>query len=130
MQDMLAYLIARDTMHQNQWIQMLHDLGDPDEPYDVFPIPDSLPDEVENQEFNYAYLSTNLDREDAPDEPWTAGEAPDMEGDFEFLNQHDVEGAGMSVPGTPPETYNDPNPQDEDGDAAGEESTPTPGDDD
>ncbi|QLD87871.1 manganese catalase family protein [Natronomonas salina] len=114
MKDMLAFLIARDTMHQNQWISILKDLGDPEELLDVHPIPDSFPDEVENQEFNYQYLSTNLDPQDDPGKPWTSGKSPDEEGEFEFQNQHDLEGAPFSVPETDPRTHNDPAPQDED----------------
>ena len=114
MKDMLAFLIARDTMHQNQWISILKDLGDPEELLDVHPIPDSFPDEVENQEFNYQYLSTNLEPQDDPGKPWTAGESPDMEGEFEFRNQHDLEGVPMSVSEADLRTHNDPAPQDED----------------
>lgn len=114
MKDMLAFLIARDTMHQNQWISILKDLGDPEELLDVHPIPDSFPDEVENQEFNYAYISTDLQPGEDPGQPWTSGESPDAEGEFEFMNQHDVEGAPFSVPPTDPRTHNDPTPQDED----------------
>ena len=29
MKDMLAFLIARDTMHQNQWLAVLEELGGP-----------------------------------------------------------------------------------------------------
>ncbi|WP_348608905.1 manganese catalase family protein [Halobaculum rarum] len=114
MKDMLAFLIARDTMHQNQWISILKDLGDPEELLDVHPIPDSFPDEVENQEFNYAYLSTNVEPQDDPGHPWTSGESPDMEGEFEFIDQHDLEGAPVEVSEADPRTYNDPAPQDED----------------
>ena len=114
MKDMLAFLIARDTMHQNQWISILKDLGDPEELLDVHPIPDSFPDEVENHEFNYQYLSTNLEPQDDPDQPWTTGESPDSEGEFEFRNQHDLEGAPMDVPPSDPRAHNDPAPQDED----------------
>ncbi len=114
MKDMLAFLIARDTMHQNQWISVLKDLGDPEELLDVHPIPDSFPDEVENQEFNYAYLSTNLDPPDDPGKPWTSGESPDTEGEFSFMNQHDIEGPAMSVSDAISETHNEPAPQGED----------------
>jgi len=128
MKDMLAFLIARDTIHQNQWLSILKDLGDPEELLDVHPIPDSFPDEVANQELNYAFMSTNLDPEDDPGQPWTCGEAPDMEGDFEFINQHDVEDAAVSVPQADPRTHNNPAPQNEDG-AAAEGGSATPSED-
>jgi Mn-containing catalase len=114
MKDMLAFLIARDTMHQNQWISILKDLGDPEELLDVHPIPDSFPDEVENQEFNYQYLSTNLEPQEDPGSPWASGQSPDMEGEYAFGTQHDVDGQPMSVPKADPRTHNDATPNDED----------------
>jgi Mn-containing catalase len=122
MQDMLAYLIARDTMHQNQWLQMLQDLGDPEDPFDVFPIPDSLPDGIENQEFNYAFLSTNLEEQDDPGTPWTGGTSVDDEGEFSFISQHDLEGFEPKVEPGPEAAHNDPTPMGEDelvGDGSG-----------
>ena len=32
MKDMLRFLIARDTMHQEQWLAVLEELGGPAEP--------------------------------------------------------------------------------------------------
>jgi Mn-containing catalase len=101
-------------MDHNQSISILKDLGDPEELLDVHPIPESFPDEVENQEFNYQYRSTNLEPQDDPGEPWTSGEAPDMEGEFTFANKHDLEGVPINVPQADPRTYNDPTPEGED----------------
>ncbi|WP_224270011.1 manganese catalase family protein [Haloprofundus salinisoli] len=114
MKDMFSYLIARDTMHQNQWTQMLKDLGDPDDPYDVLPIPDSFPDEAENQEYNYAFMSTDIEEQSNPDEPWTTGTSPDDEGEFSFFNQQDLDGYEPDVEESKPETYNSPIPDGED----------------
>jgi len=69
MKDMLAYLIARDTMHQNQWVAILEDLGDSEDAFDVHPIPDSFPNDAENQEFNYDFMSTNTAAESDPARP-------------------------------------------------------------
>lgn len=107
MKDMLAYLIARDTMHQNQWIQMLKTLGDPEDPYDVLPIPDSFPDEAENQEYNYAFMSTNVDKQPNPEEPWTEGCSPDDEGTFSYFSQYDLPGYDPEIADSKPETFND-----------------------
>lgn len=114
MKDMLSYLIARDTMHQNQWIQILKDLGDSEELFDVFPIPDSFPDEEENQEFNYSFMATDVEEQSDPEAPWTSGEAPDGEGTFSFINQQDVEGYDPGIQVSKPETHNNPAPQGED----------------
>ena len=114
MKDMLAYLIARDTMHQNQWIELLKSLGDPEEVFDVHPIPDSFPDELENHEFNYAFMSTNVEEQSDPGQPWTQGDSPDGEGEFSYINELDLEGMQISVSSSDPRTYNNPAPQDED----------------
>jgi Mn-containing catalase len=114
MKDMLAYLIARDTMHQNQWLALLTELGDPDDPFDVLPVPDSFPDDVENQEFNYAFMSTNVERQDDPGEVWTQGDAPDGEGQFSYISQHDLEEFVAEVGSGDQRTYNEPSPQGED----------------
>src|SRR3954471_13775644 len=55
MKDMLSFLIARDTMHQNQWLSVLADLGGVQQ---VHPIPNSFPQSHENDQFNYAFVST------------------------------------------------------------------------
>ncbi|MFC6823952.1 manganese catalase family protein [Halopelagius fulvigenes] len=126
MKDMLAYLIARDTMHQNQWVQILKDLADPEDPWDVFPIPDSFPDEAENQEFNYAFMSTNLEEQPDPETPWTTGKSPDDEGTFSYTTQQDLEGYDPGIQPSKPETFNDPSPQGEDAFAGdGENHTET-----
>lgn len=53
MKDMLQYLIARDTMHQNQWRAALEELGGMT---GAFPIPNSHLQAEEKTEFSYAYL--------------------------------------------------------------------------
>ena len=57
MKDMLSFLIARDTMHQQQWLAVLEELGGPQ----ALPIPNSFPQEQENSEFAYTYLATGID---------------------------------------------------------------------
>jgi Mn-containing catalase len=77
MKDMLSFLIARDTMHQNQWLAVLEELGD------VHPIPNSFPQEQENQEYSYAFLSFLKDDTMAPPQGrWSSGESFDRRGEF------------------------------------------------
>jgi Mn-containing catalase len=47
MKDMLSFLIARDTMHQQQWLAAIEDMGG-----DQLPIPNSFPQSKENQKFS------------------------------------------------------------------------------
>ncbi|WP_135820980.1 manganese catalase family protein [Halostella litorea] len=81
MKDMLAYLIARDTMHQNQWLEVLDTFDD------HLPVPASFPQEKENDEFNYSFMSTSRDPHEDPGTPWTSGESSDGKGEFSFLSE-------------------------------------------
>ena len=78
MKDMLSYLIARDTMHQNQWHAVLEELGE------TLPVPASFPQEKENQDFNYEFMSTFREEREDPDERWTQGTSIDGEGEFSY----------------------------------------------
>jgi Mn-containing catalase len=79
MRDMLSFLIARDTMHQNQWLAVIEDLGGFSS---QFPIPNSFPQESEKSEFSYKYFVTSTDGE-FPQGQWSQGRSPDGKGQFE-----------------------------------------------
>nr|WP_276249689.1 manganese catalase family protein [Halomicroarcula sp. SHR3] len=79
MKDMLEYLIARDTMHQNQWHAALDALGE------HRPVPNSFDQDKENQEFNYTFMSTAHEEREDPEQPWTQGDAPDGKGGVQQL---------------------------------------------
>lgn len=81
MKDMLAFLIGRDAMHQNQWLAVLEELGGPQ---GVLPVPNSFPQELENQDVDYSFMSTNIHRPEAPDARWAAGPSIDKKGEFTF----------------------------------------------
>lgn len=82
MKDMLSFLIGRDTMHQNQWLAVIEELGGLK---NVHPIPNSFPQEQENQELNYSFVSTNINRPEPPDARWTSGPSLDGKGEFSFV---------------------------------------------
>ncbi len=79
MRDMLSFLIARDTMHQNQWLAALEELGGT---ANVFPIPNSFPQEQEKQEFGYAFLGFQADGTDPVAGRWSQGSSVDGKGEF------------------------------------------------
>lgn len=79
MKEMLSYLIARDTMHQNQWMAALEELGGPAK---VFPIPNSFPQEQELQDFSYAYLGFQQDGSEPVAGRWSEGRSIDGKGSF------------------------------------------------
>jgi len=79
MKEMLQFLIARDTMHQNQWIAALEDMGGNEA---VFPIPNSHPQSEENKEFSYAFLGFTTPDVPPPPGRWAEGPSPDGKGTF------------------------------------------------
>lgn len=81
MKDMLSFLIARDTMHQNQWLAVLEELGGVE---NVHPIPNSFPQDEENQEFNYSFMSTHTDGSSKAKGRWSEGDSIDKKGEFTF----------------------------------------------
>ena len=80
MKDMLSFLIARDTMHQQQWLAAIEELGGAA----ALPIPDSFPQEQENRDFSYVYLGHMTDGT-IPEGRWSSG--PSMDGRSEFTGQ-------------------------------------------
>lgn len=78
MKDMLSFLIARDTMHQQQWMAVIEELGGMSS---VLPIPNSFPQEKEAEEHSYVFLNTLTDK-DPPEGRWSSG--PSIDGKAEF----------------------------------------------
>ena len=88
MKDMLSFLIARDTMHQQQWLAVLEELGG----YEgVLPIPNSFPQDEELSDYNYVFLSTAKDGQPLTHGRWTEG--PSLDGKSEY-SQRVAEPAG------------------------------------
>lgn len=79
MRDMLSFLIARDTMHQNQWLAVLEELGGLE---GMHPIPNSFPQAEENKDFNYNFLSTHIDPKKKAEGRWSEGKSMDGKGKF------------------------------------------------
>lgn len=80
MREMLSFLIARDRMHQNQFMAALEDLGGLET---VMPIPNSFPRSDEMEEYGYAYLGFMQDGSEPAQGRWSEGPSPDGEGTFE-----------------------------------------------
>jgi Mn-containing catalase len=100
MKDMLQFLIARDTMHQNQWLAALEELGGLQ---DAFPIPNSHPQSEEKQEFSYAYLGFKQDGSEPVQGRWSEGQSIDGNGTFETRNMEPLgeePSLGRARPGT------------------------------
>ena len=77
MKDMLHYMIARDTMHQQQWLAVIEELGEEAS----LPIPNSFPQGQEDTRNNYNFYATAVDGS-VPEGRWTSGPSIDGRGEF------------------------------------------------
>jgi Mn-containing catalase len=90
MKDMLSFLIARDTMHQQQWLAVIEELGGWE---GCLPVPNATPQDHEAMEHSYYFLNTSLD-EATPEGRWTSG--PSLDARSEFSVREKVEPLGQS----------------------------------
>ena len=82
MKDMLAFLITRDAMHQNQWLAVLEDLGGVKE---NLPIPNTFPMSDHIPEVDYAFISTNIENPAVDAGRWNSGPSIDGKGEFKTV---------------------------------------------
>jgi Mn-containing catalase len=78
MKEMLSFLIARDTMHQQQWLAALEDLGGDEL---NLPIPNSFSQAEEKQEFSYRFFGHMTDGS-IPEGRWSSGSSMDGKSQF------------------------------------------------
>src|ERR1700709_2127824 len=76
MKDMLSFLIARDTMHQNQWMAVLEEQKDMG-----LPGPPEFQPTRKKQDFPYDFF-VHSDGEVPDDARWTSGPSVDSKGKF------------------------------------------------
>lgn len=98
MKEMLSFLIARDTMHQQQWLAVIEELEAP------LPIPSDFPPSQENQQYSHAFFIHS----NAPvptDSRWTQGPAFDGRGDFSILNPPGPFGETPRLAPAPPQAH-------------------------
>lgn len=96
MKDMLRFLIARDTMHQNQWLAAWEEMGG----MDNHPIPNNFPQEEEHSEYAYAFLTTGIEGTTPPEGRWSSGKSMDGNGEFTMTPSEPVGGVPDLGPGT------------------------------
>jgi Mn-containing catalase len=81
--DMLSFLIARDTMHQNQWMAAIKELEE--DGLEMTPVPSNFPQEREKGEVAYQFLNHSEGSESAEGQ-WAEGPAPDGKGTFTYVD--------------------------------------------
>lgn len=82
--DMLSWLIARDTMHQNQWIAAIHEI----EAKENIVVPNTFPKELEKRQVSYTLFNYSQGNQSAEGR-WAHGPSMDGEGVFQFV-EHPV----------------------------------------
>ncbi|GAA0569720.1 manganese catalase family protein [Craurococcus roseus] len=82
MKDMLAFLIARDTMHQQQRLAVIEELGGYEK---QLPIPNSFPQGEERRKFFYAFFVHDTAKE-VPEGRRTQGQSLDGKGQFKPMS--------------------------------------------
>jgi Mn-containing catalase len=80
--DMLSFLIARDTMHQNQWLAAIDELER--DGLESTPAPQSFPQSRELSRVAYQFWNCS-EGEESAEGRWAAGPTPDGKGEFEYL---------------------------------------------
>jgi Mn-containing catalase len=80
--DLLSFLLARDTMHQNQWIAAAAELRE--EGAEDLPVPSNFPLGKEDRDVAYQYINFS-DGAAAAEGSWAGGPTPDGKGEFTYL---------------------------------------------
>ena len=104
--DMLSFLIARDTMHQNQWLAAIEELEK--DGLGGTPVPVTFPQERELREVSYQFWNCSEGTESGEGR-WASGPSIDGRGQFEYLADprplgetvHELEPVTPAVHNTP-----------------------------
>ena len=82
--DMLKFLLARDTMHQNQWLAAIEELKA--DGLEQLPVPGDFPSTEQHEE--YAYQLWNFSSgQDSRQGRWASGPAPDGRAEFGYVEE-------------------------------------------
>ncbi len=98
--DLLSFMIARDTMHQNQWLAAARELQA--EGYEELPVPSNFPLSSEDRSVAYQYQNFS-DGELARTGSWASGPTPDGKGEFSYTDGPQDHGVVKMPPTTTPD---------------------------
>ncbi|HEY0972825.1 MAG TPA: manganese catalase family protein [Gemmatimonadales bacterium] len=103
--DMLSFLIARDTMHQNQWIAAIAQLEA--DGLETTPAPSSFPQGLEFQKVSYQFWNCSSGTESS-EGLWARGESPDGKGAFEYVERPEPLGPEPELAPVDPRSWSTP----------------------
>lgn len=105
--DMLSFLIARDTMHQNQWMAAIEELEQKQKPI----VPATFNQQYEKQEVSYSFMNFSKG-EESKQGRWASGKSMDGQAEFEYVSEPQAMGqipflqpAPPHIHGTPPSPF-------------------------
>lgn len=101
--DMLSWLIARDTMHQNQWLAAIKEL----EAKENIVVPSTFPRNLEKREVSYVLFNFSKGDESAEGR-WANGPSLDGEGVFQYVRNPVPHAPRPKLPPAPPYIHNTP----------------------
>ncbi|MFD1039601.1 manganese catalase family protein [Virgibacillus byunsanensis] len=101
--DMLSWLIARDTMHQNQWYAAICEL----EAKENIVVPSTFPRELEKQEVAYTLFNYSLGNQSAEGR-WAHGPSMDGLGTFNYVEDPLPYGKKPKLNPAPPYIHDTP----------------------
>jgi Mn-containing catalase len=103
--DMLSFLIARDTMHQNQWMAAIEELEQNEKPI----VPSTFPQDLEKQEVSYSFMNFSKGTESAEGR-WAKGPSMDKQSNFEYIENPKAMGQVPSLTQAPAYIHDSPIP--------------------
>jgi Mn-containing catalase len=103
--DTLSFMIARDTMHQNQWLAAMEDLKA--DGLEDSPVPSSFPLELEKREFSYQFWNHSEGGESAEGR-WAKGPSMDGKGEFKYVANPEPLGPEPTPPQSDPRLHGTP----------------------
>ena len=101
MRDMLRFLIARDTMHQQQWLAVLEELG----PEMATNAPGDFENEAPHDTHAYAFFNHLMDEKIPADARWASGPSFDGKGSFSVNDPAPALGQEPELQPAPPEVH-------------------------
>lgn len=93
--DTLSFMIARDTMHQNQWLAAIEELERDN--LETTPVPSSFPLELEKRQFAYQFWNHSEGAQSAEGR-WAKGQSMDGRGEFEYVETPQPLGPDPELP--------------------------------
>jgi Mn-containing catalase len=103
--NMLSFLIARDTMHQNQWMAAIEEL----ELDQKAIVPSTFPQDLEKQDVSYSFMNFS-EGEESKLGRWASGSSMDGQAQFKYVAEPKAMGQNPSLMQSPPYIHGTPIP--------------------